>query len=562
MTDSRVPRTGPPSGVALAAVLAASLFVLRTSNFVLPLTAQGVERFTDVTAAAGITFVHDQRPTPEKHMSETFGSGVAWFDYDNDGDPDLFFVNGAPGSANVLYRNDGNGRFTDVTAQAGVAMTDTRHGHKTGVAVGDVNRDGFVDIYVGAFGANALFRNNGDGTFSDVTAAAGAAGGADEWTSSVGFFDYDRDGHLDLYVANYLDVRYDDNPYCGYKREGFRTYCSPTIFDGVADRLFRNNGDGTFTDVSATAGIANPAGKGLGVTFCDVDSDGLTDIYVANDLVRNFLYRNNGDGTFRDIAYAAGVGFGGDGKPQAGMGVDCGDVDGNGLPDLYVTNFSEELNTLYLNRGKGLFEDGTVRLGLRSGYGPLGFGTKLFDMDNDGDLDIHVVNGHIIDNIELYGTGITYAMKDLLYENVNGRFVDISARSGPALLADRVGRGMAVADYDNDGRLDIAISNLGGPAVLLKGAGGATGHWLSIRAAGTASNPHGLGARVTVETTAGRQVREINNASSYLSASDMRLHIGLGAATSATRVEIRWPSGREQTLTNVAAGQVLTVIEP
>ncbi len=555
--DRRLPRA-----VLLVALLTGSLLVLRTSYFVLPTQAQGLERFVDVTAAAGITFVHDQRPTPEKHMSETFGSGVAWIDFDNDGDQDLYFVNGAPGSSNALYRNEGNGRFTDVTAQAGLAMADARHGHKTGVAVGDFDRDGFADIYVGAFGPNALFRNNGNGTFTDVTTAAGVAGAADEWTSSVGFFDFDRDGHLDLYVANYLDVSYDDNPYCGYKREGFRTYCSPTIFDGVADRLFRNNGNGTFSDVSSAAGIANPAGKGLGVTFCDVDDDGFTDIYVANDLVRNFLYRNNGDGTFRDIAYAAGVGFGGDGKPQAGMGTDCGDVDGNGLPDLYVTNFSEELNALYINRGRGLFEDGTVRLGLRSGYGPLGFGTRLFDMDNDTDLDIHVVNGHIIDNVEMYGTGITYAMKDLLYENVGGRFTDVSATSGPALLADRVGRGQAVADYDNDGHLDIAISNLGGQAVLLEGAGANAGHWLSIRAVGTASNPHGFGARVTVETPTGRQVREINNASSYLSASDVRLHVGLGPATSASRVEIRWPGGQVQTLTDVPADQVLTVTEP
>ncbi|MFO7302235.1 MAG: CRTAC1 family protein [Acidobacteriota bacterium] len=539
-----------------------TLLVAGTLSAPLAFSSQPLERFRDVTKAAGITFVHDQRPTPEKHMSETFGSGVAWIDFDNDGYQDLYFVNGAPGSSNVLYRNNGDGTFTDVTARAGLAMADPRHGHKTGVAVGDFDNDGYADIYVGAFGPNALFRNNGDGTFTDVTARAGVAGGAAEWTSSVGFFDFDRDGRLDIYVTNYLDVSYDDNPYCGFKREGFRTYCSPTIFDGVADRLFRNNGDGTFTDVSVKAGIANPAGKGLGVTFCDVDDDGLVDIYVANDLVRNFLYRNNGDGTFRDIAYAAGVGFGGDGKPQAGMGTDCGDVDGDGRPDLYVTNFSEELNALYVNRGRGLFEDATIRLGLRSGYGPLGFGTKLFDMDNDGDLDIHVVNGHIVDNIELYGTGVTYRMKDLLYENVGGRFVDVSARSGAALLVDRVGRGQAVADFDNDGHLDIVISNLGGPAVLLKGTGVQAGNWLSIRAAGRKSNPHGLGARVTVETPAGRQVREINNVASYLSANDLRLHVGLGTARTATRVEIRWPSGQVQTLTNVAANQVLTITEP
>jgi hypothetical protein len=538
---------------------------LLAGSAVVAVSGQGaapVVRFRDVTRAAGITFTHNQRPTPEKHMSETFGSGVAWIDFDNDGFQDLYFVNAAPGSSNVLYRNNGNGTFADVTTRAGVAMTDTRHGHKTGVAVGDIDNDGFADLFVGAFGVDMLYRNNGNGTFSDITAKAGVAGGANEWSSSVGFFDFDRDGRLDMYVANYLDVDYTDNPYCGFKRPGFRTYCSPTIFDGVADRLYRNAGNGTFTDVSQKAGIANPAGKGLGVTFCDVDSDGLVDIYVANDLVRNFLYRNNGNGTFRDIAYAAGVGFGGNGKPQAGMGTDCGDVDGNGLPDLFVTNFSEELNTLYLNRGKGLFEDATVRMGLQSGYQPLGFGTKLFDMDNDGDLDIHVVNGHIIDNIAMYGTGMTYAMKDLLYENTGGRFVDVSAQSGPAMLADRVGRGQAVADFDNDGLLDIVISNLGRAPVLLKGTSPGAGSWLSIHARGRKSNPHGLGARVTVETPAGRQVREINNVSSYLSANDTRLHIGLGAAKAATRIEIRWPSGQVQTLTNVAGNRTMTVQEP
>lgn len=521
-----------------------------------------IVRFTDVTKAAGITFVHDQRPTAEKHMTETFGSGVAWLDFDNDGFQDLYFVNGAPGSSNALYRNNGNGTFANVTARAGVAATDRRHGHKTGVAVGDIDNDGFPDLFVAAFGPDILYRNNGNGTFTDVTTRAAVAGGTGEWGSSAGFFDFDRDGRLDLYVANYLDVAYTDNPYCGYKRPGFRTYCSPTIFDGVADRLYRNNGNGTFTDVSAKAGIANPAGKGLGVTFCDVDGDALVDIYVANDLVRNFLYRNNGDGTFRDIAYAAGVGFGGDGKPQAGMGTDCGDVDGNQLPDLYVTNFAEELNTLYLNQGRGLFEDATLKLGLRSGFGPLGFGTKLFDMDNDADLDIHVVNGHIIDNIAMYGTGVSYAMKDLLYENVGGRFVDVSARSGPAVQVDRVGRGEAVADFDNDGRLDIVISNLGQPAVLLRNTAPGTGNWLSIRARSRKSNSHGLGARVTAETAQGRQVREINNAASYLSSSDSRLHLGLGNAKVVTRLEVRWPSGQTQVLTNVAANRVLVIDEP
>ena len=292
--------------------------------------------------------MHASGATPDKFMYETFGSGVAALDYDNDGFQDLYFVNGKPDAPNALYHNNHDGTFTDVTAKAGVAAVGGRT-YKTGVAVGDIDNDGFLDLYVTAVGPNILFRNNGDGTFTDVTAKAGVAGGAAEWSTSTGFLDYDHDGDLDLYVANYVDFRTDENPYCGFRRDGYRMYCNPTMFDGVADRLFRNNGDGTFTDVSKAAGIANPAGKGLGVTFCDYDRDGDTDIYVANDMVRNFLYRNNGDGTFTDVAYGAGVGFDANGKPQAGMGVDCADVDGNGLPDIFVTNFSEELNTLYKN---------------------------------------------------------------------------------------------------------------------------------------------------------------------------------------------------------------------
>ena len=369
--------------------------------------------FTDVTAKSLITFVHKSGASPQKHMVETFGSGVAWIDYDNDGFQDLYFVNGAPGAANVLYRNVGDGTFKDVTAQARVDGSGAGKGaYKTGVAVGDYDNNGYLDLYVTSFGPNILYKNNGDGTFADVTAAAGVAGGATEWSTSTGFLDFDRDGDLDLYVTNYLDFRLSDNPYCGLRKDGYRMYCHPTMFDGMADRLFRNNGNGTFTDVSKPAGIANPAGKGLGVTFCDFDRDGDTDIYVANDMVRNFLYRNDGNGTFVDVAYGAGVGFDGNGKPQAGMGTDCADVDANGFPDIFVTNFSEELNTLYSNLGQGVFEDVTTKAGLGSGFIPLGFGTKLFDFDNDGDLDIHVTNGHVIDNVKLYQPNLTYAQKD------------------------------------------------------------------------------------------------------------------------------------------------------
>ena len=519
--------------------------------------------FVDVTARSKIGFVHKSGASSEKYMVETFGSGVAWLDYDNDGFQDLYFVNGAPGAPNVLYRNEGNGTFTDVSARARVDGRGAGKGaYKTGVAVGDYDNDGLPDLFVTALGPDILYRNNGDGTFSDVTAVAGVAGGAAEWSTSTGFLDFDRDGDLDLYVANYLDYRLNENPYCGLRKEGYRMYCHPTMFDGMADRLFRNDGNGTFADVSRQAGIANPVGKGLGVTFCDFDRDGNTDIYIANDMVRNFLYRNNGNGTFRDVAYAAGVGFDGNGKPQAGMGVDCGDVDGNGFPDLFVTNFSEELNTLYSNLGQGLFEDVTTKVGLSSGFIPLGFGTKLFDLDNDGDLDIHVTNGHVIDNVTLFQPNLTYAQKDLLYENIGGRFRDISDQAGPALLAERVGRGLAVADFDNDGHLDVVISSAGRPPALLRTQGAGAGHWIIIRAQGTKSNRAGLGATVRVQTASGLQVREINNVASYLSANDIRLHVGVGAAKIVQQLEVLWPSGTRQILTDVGVNQILVVKEP
>ena len=515
--------------------------------------------FVDVTAASKISFVHQSGATPDKYMFETFGSGVAWIDYDNDGFPDLFFVNGKPGASNALYHNNKDGTFTDVSQKAGVAGNLTKQ-YRTGVAVGDYDNDGHLDIYVTAFGPNTLYHNNGDGTFSDVTSKAGVAGGATEWSTSTGFIDFDRDGDLDLYVTNYLDYRMDDNPYCGFRKEGYRMYCNPTTFDGVADRLFRNNGDGTFSDVSRQAGIANPAGKGLGVVFCDYDRDGDTDIYVANDMVRNFLYRNNGNGTFTDVAYAAGVGFDLNGKAQAGMGVDCADINGDRLPDIFVTNFSDELNTLYQNLGNGLFEDVTTKIGLGSGYEPLGFGTRLFDFDNDGDIDIYVTNGHVADNVQLYQKH-TYAQKDLLYENVGGRFRDISSQSGSVFQADRVGRGLAVADFDNDGALDVVITSVGRPAVLLKNQAGKRGNWITIRAEGTRSNRFGLGATVQVETSEGVQVGEINNVASYESSSDIRAHFGLGPAKTIKQIEIAWPSGAKQVLKDVAVDQILTVKE-
>jgi hypothetical protein len=362
--------------------------------------------------------------------------------------------------------------------------------------------------------------------------------------TGVAWLDYDQDGLMDLYFVQ-------SGPTEFYKPD-----------HPLRSALYHNNGDGTFTDVSAKAGIANPAGKGLGVVFCDFDRDGDEDIYVANDLVRNFLYRNNGDGTFTDVAYGSGVGFDINGKAQAGMGVDCGDIDDDGFPELFVTNFSEELSTLYLNHRDGTFEDITQKAGLSSGYLPLGFGTKMYDFDNDGDLDLHVTNGHVVDNIKLYQPNLSYEQKDLLYENAGGTFKDISAAAGPALQALRVGRGLAVADYDNDGYVDVVISSVGRRAVLLKNQGARKGNWLEIRAQGAASNSFGLGATVRATIEGRTIVREISNVASYLSSSDTRLHLGLGSAKQIQRVEILWPSGRKQVLDAVTANQIATIREP
>ncbi|MGI8782302.1 MAG: CRTAC1 family protein [Acidobacteriota bacterium] len=520
-------------------------------------------RYVDVTEQSGIRFRHENGGSPGKLMVETFGSGVAWLDFDSDSFLDLYLVNGSnlaagsPSPGNVLLRNTGKGTFVDVTRQARVGGTG---GYGTGVAVADFDNDGLADLFVTYFGPNVLYRNNGDGTFADVTARAGVSGNF--WSSSAGFFDYDRDGDLDLYVATYLE--YDDkkNPYCGFQKPGYRMYCAPTAFDGTPDQLYRNNGNGTFTDISEKAGVANPAGKGLGVVFADVDDDGYPDIYVANDLVRNFLYHNRGDGTFDDVTYSAGVGFDLNGKPQAGMGVDAGDFDGDGRLDLFVTNFSDELNTMYRNLGGLLFEDITEKVGLESGRTPLGFGTKLFDFDNDGDVDIYVTNGHVIDNIQLYNPRFTYAQRDLLYENAGGRFRDVSTTGGPGLQVEKVGRGAAVADFDNDGDLDIVVSSCGRPAVLLRNDGGNRNRWIALLPQGKRSNRSGFGARVRLTTSQGTQVKEVTPVASYLSSNDPRLYFGLGSDAKVRRIEIRWPSGREQVLTDVPADQLLTVREP
>jgi hypothetical protein len=520
-------------------------------------------QFVNVAREAGITFRHENGASKEKLMPETFGSGVAWIDFDNDGLPDLFFANGAdlahgkPSPGNVLYRNLGNGKFEDVTKKAGVAGNGM---FATGVTVGDYDNDGFLDVFVTGYNSRQLFHNNGDGTFTDVTAKAGVAGGG--WSSSAAWVDYDRDGYLDLFVARYLDYDIHNAPYCGYKQEGYRMYCDPQQFDGVPAQLFHNNHDGTFTDVSVKAGIANRAGKGLGVVVGDIDLDGWPDIFVTNDGVRNFLYHNKGDGTFQDITYTAGTGFDVNGKAMAGMGTEIADFDGDGLPDIFLTAFSREYNTLFRNLGKLQFEDVTLKAGLQSGFLTLAFGTKLFDFDNDGLLDIFCTNGHVTDNVELYDPQLSYKQSDLLYQNIGGgKFKDVSAESGPAFRIKHVGRGAAVADFDNDGDLDIVIADCGGPALLYRNDGGNRNHWLAIKARGRESNRFGLGSKVRVTAGGVTQYREINPSGSYLSTSDMRLYIGLGKETIARRLEIEWPRGKKQVLEDVPANQVLNLDE-
>ncbi len=520
-------------------------------------------QFTDVAAEAGITFRHENGASPEKHMFETFGSGVGVIDFDNDGWPDLFFANGAdlahgkrsPG--NALYRNLGNGKFEDVTAKAGLAGNGM---FATGVTVGDYDNDGFLDIYLTGYGGNQLFHNNGDGTFTDVTAKAGVGGGG--WSSSAAWVDYDRDGYLDLFVARYVDYDIKNPPYCGYKKEGYRTYCDPQQFDGAPALLYHNNRDGTFTEVSRKAGVANPAGKSLGVATGDIDGDGWPDIFVANDGIRNFLYHNKGNGTFDDVTYGAGVGFDMNGKTMNGMGAEIVDLDGDGLPDIFFTAFSRQYNPFYRNLGKLLFEDATLKARLPVSVETLGFGTKVFDFDNDGNPDIYITNGHVTDNVKLFDPQLSYRQTDLLYRNIGGgRFRDVSAESGPAFSVQHVGRGLAVADFDNDGDLDVVTTDIGGRPMLLRNDGGNRNHWIAIRARGRESNRFGIGSKVRITSGGRTQVREINPYGSYLSTSDTRLFFGLGNETDVTRLEIEWPSGKKQTLENIHANQILLLDE-
>ncbi len=522
------------------------------------------QSFANVAAAAGLRWTHYNGASPEKYVLETMGSGAAFLDYNNDGWLDIYLVNGGgvPGHAppapvrNALYRNQGDGTFVDVTAQAGVGGNG-RYG--MGVAAADYDNDGWTDLFVTTFGRNILYRNRGDGAFADVTEKAGVAGGG--WSSSAAFFDYDRDGRLDLFVARYVDYAFERNVICGDPARGIRAYCHPDIYDGVSSLLYHNNGDGTFSDASKSAGIAAIIGKVLGVVAADFDADGWIDIYVANDSVRNFLFRNQGNGTFKEIGIASGVALDEGGRPQAGMGTAAGDYDGDGRLDIIVTNLDREYNALYRNSG-AFFADTSFPTGFAPPSLPLvGWGTGFFDYDNDGDLDILVATGHVIDNIEKFRAGQTYPQAKLLFENLGDRFREVAARHGAALTKPEVSRGAAFGDYDNDGDVDVLVLNLGGSPTLLRNNGGNRGRWLSLTLEGTKSPRQAIGTLVRCQVGGRTLTRFLAGGGSYLSASDTRVHIGLGRAARAERIEIRWPSGATEVVENLAAGKFYRIRE-
>jgi len=577
-------------------------------------------RFVDATAASGIAFRHVHGGTGKRYFVETMGAGCAFFDYNGDGRPDVFAVNGGalPGYAgerplNRLYRNEGNGRFSDVTEAAGVGTT----AYGMGCCAGDYDNDGDQDLYVTCYGPNSLFRNNGDGTFTDVARRAGVAGDS-VWSVGCAFLDYDSDGYLDLYAGNYVDYSISSffaslRPYMGSPAATLASdalfYPHPDNFRGVSDRLYHNNGDGTFTDVTERAGAFNPSGKAMGLVCGDYDDDGDVDIFVANDMTPDFLYRNRGDGTFEDAGLLSGVAYSGEGNLMSSMGADFGDYDGDGRMDLAVTHFQLEGAVLYHNEGNGLFSDVSSLSGIkRASYPYVHWGVHFLDYDNNGWVDLLMVNGHVLDNAELVGSA--HAQPPLLFRNgENGKFLEVAQAAG--LSAPRVSRGAAFGDYDDDGDVDVFINNNNGPATLLMNDGGNQGHWIrvklvggkrpetekgetekrgeslfpgspvprlpgsgggagrglfpgspALRVSGSAlSNRDGIGARVTVWAGGQGQVKEVRSGSSYLSQNDFRLHFGLGPATKADSMVVRWPGGTLDRLLNVAADRQVTVSE-
>jgi hypothetical protein len=519
--------------------------------------------FTDITSQAGITFNHVASPD-KKYIVESMSGGVALFDYDNDGDLDIYMVNSLTvdlvkskgKTKSHLYRNDGNGKFTEVGEKAGVSDI----GWGMGVAIGDYNNDGFEDMYVTCLGPDHLFKNNGNGTFTDVTAKAGV--NDPRWSTGASFFDYDNDGDLDLFVSNYVDFDINNLPEfgqgktCQYK--SIPVQCGPRGLKGAGDSLFRNNGDGTFTDVSKEAGVSDPNGYyGLGIITGDFDDDGLIDIFVANDSTPNFHYHNKGNGTFEEIGFSAGTAVNENGSEQGSMGVTAGDYDHDGKLDLFVTNFADEYNTLYHNDGKNSFTDLSYAAKVAAVSLPyVGWGTKFFDYDNDGWVDLFVANGHVYPQLP------GYRQPRLLHRNNHdSTFTEVSSEFGTVLTESRVSRGVAFGDIDNDGDVDLVIADLDGPPQLLRNDGGNANNSILIKTVGVKSNRSGIGARVTVVAGDLTQTDEVRSGDSYLSQSDLRLHFGLEKRTKIDQIIVRWTSGAVDKISNVGVNRIVTIKE-
>ena len=544
--------------------------------------------FTDVTSAAGLSGARNiSGSVAEKQLLlEEMGGGVALFDYDNDGWLDIFLVNGTGFDPAVrdrhptsyLFHNNRDGTFTDVTQKAGL----TRSGWGQGCCVGDYDNDGYDDLFVSYWGRNVLYHNNGDGTFTDVSEKAGVGGSEGRWGAGCCFLDYDKDGHLDLFVANYLNFDAARAPkpgeaiYCNYN--DIPVPCGPQGFAGGTNILYRNRGDGTFADVSEESGIARPRGPGsmvfvsrnwqptgsygMGAAAADFDNDGWPDIYVACDSAPSLLYRNNHDGTFREVAVPAGCAFDENGVAQSGMGVAVGDFDADGWLDIARTNFTDQLTTLYRNYGKGSFDDSSIKAGLGVNRKYLGFGVGFLDFDNDGWKDLFIANGHVYSQIMRKKLHVSYKEPKVLYRSLgNGHFEDVSAKAGPAIRVENLGRGCAFGDFDNDGDVDIIINNLDGPPTLLRNDGGNKNNWIMIKCVGTRSNRSAIGTRVKVTTGEHSQIDEVMSGSSYYSQNDFRLHFGLGRASKADSVEVTWPSGAKQSFTNLSANQLYVLQE-
>ena len=556
-----------PNVLASAAILTGCVVALSfvRSDSVIP------GSFVDITKAAGVRFLHRSSPTSKKYLPETMGSGVALFDYDNDGLLDIYFVNGAPISDptpagaipkkngpqywNRLYHQKKDGTFEDVTEHAGVAGT----GYGMGVAVGDYDNDGYEDLYVTQYGRNILYHNNGNGTFTDLTDAAGLGGGG--WSTSATWVDYDNDGRLDLIVARYLTWDFSDL-WCGEHQPGHRAYCHPDLFKPITLLLYHNEDGKHFREVSQRAGLTKP-GKGLGVAIADYDHDGYPDIFIANDSMPEFLFHNKRNGTFEEVGLESGVAVDGDGSTYAGMGVDFTDYNNDTWPDLVVTTLGNQKYALYENARDGTFSYTTYT----SGLAPItlrhsGWGTRFFDYDNDGWKDLFVGQGHVLDTIEISSPGLFYREPPLLLRNTGGHFLDVSKRSGAVFEEKWAARGMALGDIDNDGKLDLVVTTNNGPAYVLRNQTATANHWLTLKLIGSKSNRDGIGAALTLTTSSGRQYVTVTTGGSYCSASDVRAHFGLGTEAKAREIEIRWPSGIVQHLANVAADQILTVTEP